>query len=75
MAEINDRWLSVDEICKYLGVSKDTVYKWIEKHGMPAHQMVCLWKFKKEQVDAWVGAGGAAGNAEQDDEEQLWLNL
>jgi excisionase family DNA binding protein len=60
MAEIDDRWLSVDEISKYLGVGKDTVYKWIDKHGMPAHRMGRLWKFKKDQVDAWVEAGGAA---------------
>lgn len=60
MAEIDDRWLSVDEICKYLGIGKDTVYKWIDKHGMPAHRMGRLWKFKKEQVDAWVESGGAA---------------
>ena len=59
MAEIDDRWLSVDEICKYLGVSKDTVYKWLDKHDMPAHRMGRLWKFKKEQVDKWVEAGGA----------------
>ena len=62
MAGINDRWLSVDEICKYLGVSKDTVYKWIDKHGMPAHRMGRLWKLKKEQVDAWVEAAGAASD-------------
>ena len=60
MAELNDRWLSVDEICKYLGVSKDTVYKWIDKHGMPAHRLGRLWKFKKDQVDTWVEAGGAS---------------
>ena len=39
MAEIEDRWLSVDEICKYLGVSSDTVYRWIDRFGMPAHRM------------------------------------
>lgn len=60
MAEIDDRWLSVDEICKYLGIGKDTVYKWIDKHGMPAHRMGRQWKFKKDQVDAWVEAGGVA---------------
>jgi hypothetical protein len=27
---------------------------------MPAHRVGRLWKFKKEQVDAWVEAGGAA---------------
>ena len=59
MAEIEDRWLSVEEICKYLGVSNDTVYKWIDKHGMPANRMGRLWKFKKDEVDEWVKAGGA----------------
>jgi len=38
MAEMEDRWLSVDEIGKYLGVSSDTVYKLIDRHGMPAHK-------------------------------------
>jgi excisionase family DNA binding protein len=66
MAEIDDRWLSVDEICKYLGIGKDTVYKWIDKHGMPAHRMGRLWKFKKDQVDKWVESGGATDKAEQD---------
>lgn len=46
MAKIEDRWLSVDEIGKYLGVSSDTVYRWIDKHAMPAHRMGRLWKFK-----------------------------
>jgi len=59
MNEFDDRWLSISEICKHLGVSKDTVYNWIDKHAMPAHRMGRLWKFKKEQVDDWVEAGGA----------------
>ena len=56
---IEDRWLSVEEICKYLGVSNDTVYKWIDKQNMPAHRMGRLWKFRKEEVDEWVRGGGA----------------
>ena len=43
-----------------LVIGEDTIYKWIDKHGMPAHRMGRLWKFKKDQVDAWVEAGGAA---------------
>jgi excisionase family DNA binding protein len=50
----------VDDIRKYLGISSDTVYRWIEKHNMPAHRMGRLWKVKKGQVDGWVRAGGAA---------------
>ena len=60
MAEMEDRWLSVDEICKHLGISSDTVYRWIDRFNMPAHRMGRLWKFKKDEVDAWVKAGGAA---------------
>jgi len=57
---MEDRWLSVDEIGEYLGIKRDTVYAWISKKGLPAHRMGRLWKFKKEQVDAWVEAGGAS---------------
>jgi excisionase family DNA binding protein len=59
MNEMEDRWLSITEICKHLGVSNDTVYKWIDRHEMPAHRMGRLWKFKKDEVDVWVKAGGA----------------
>lgn len=49
---MEDRGLSITEICKYLGISNETVYKWIDKYGMPAHRMGRLWKFKKDAVDA-----------------------
>ena len=57
---MEDRWLSVDEIASYLGVSKDTVYRWIEHQGLPANKVGRLWKFKTDDVDVWVKAGGAA---------------
>ncbi|HFS5637772.1 TPA: helix-turn-helix domain-containing protein [Legionella pneumophila] len=56
---MNDRWLSVDEIGEYLGVKRDTVYKWINDRGMPAHKIGRLWKFKVSQVDVWVEARSA----------------
>ena len=70
MAEMEDRWLSISEICKHLGVSNDTVYKWIDKGGMPAHRMGRLWKFKKNEVDEWVKAGGATDKSDKPDTEQ-----
>jgi excisionase family DNA binding protein len=54
---MEDRWLSVDEIGQYLGVKRDTVYKWISERSMPAHKIGRLWKFKKEEVDQWVMTG------------------
>jgi excisionase family DNA binding protein len=57
---MTDRWLSVEEIAEYLGVSKNTVYAWINKRNMPAHRIGRLWKFKSEEIDEWVRSGGAA---------------
>jgi excisionase family DNA binding protein len=70
MNEMEDRWLSITEICKYLGVSSDTVYKWIDKHEMPAHRMGRLWKFKQDEVDECVRSGGAADKSDKPDTEQ-----
>jgi len=66
---MEDRWLSVDEIAVHLGIKRDTVYRWINKHAMPAHRMSRLWKFKKVEVDEWVKAGGAADKSRQDQTE------
>jgi len=57
---MDDRWLSVDEISDYLGVSKDAVYAWISAKGMPAHRVGRLWKLKRSEVDDWVKSGGSA---------------
>ena len=56
---MDDRWLSVTEISEYLGVRRETIYKWLERKKMPAHKVGRLWKFKKDEVDAWVRADGA----------------
>ncbi len=56
---MEDRWLFVDEIGDYLGIKRDTVYKWISDKGMPARKIGRLWKFKKDEVDEWVRKGGS----------------
>ena len=62
---MEDRWLSVDEIAAYLGIKRDTVYKWISEKQMPAHRMGRLWKFRKDEVDEWVKTGAAAESDSQ----------
>jgi len=57
---MEDRWLSVDEIGAYLGVKRDTVYKWISEKAMPAHKIGRLWKFKIVEVDEWIRQSGAS---------------
>jgi excisionase family DNA binding protein len=57
---MSDRWLSVEEIAVYLGVSRDTIYSWVGKTGIPAHKVGRLWKFKLPEIDRWVKSGEAA---------------
>ena len=51
---MSDRWQSDAEICVYLGIKRDTVYKWISEKKLPAHRIGKLWKFKISEVDEWV---------------------
>jgi excisionase family DNA binding protein len=58
---MNERWLSVAEIAAHLGVNPDTIHKWIDRKGLPAHKVGRLWKFMISEVDAWVRAGRSMG--------------
>ena len=64
---VEDRWLSVEEITEYLGVSRDTIYSWLSKKGLPGHRIGRLWKFKRDEVDEWVRAGGSDESSSRED--------
>ena len=57
---MTDRWMSVEEIAEYLGVSKDTVYTRAADGKMPAHKVGRFWKFKRDEIDQWIKSGAAA---------------
>jgi len=57
-------WVGVEEVARHLGVSTDTVCRWVESKSLPAHKLGRLWKFKLSDVDEWVRSGGASGRAQ-----------
>lgn len=67
---MEDRWFSVDEIANYLGVKRDTVYKWIVRKSMPAHKLGRLWKFRKSEIDEWVFANDEWGQSLSSSDEE-----
>lgn len=49
-----ERWVGVEDVAAHLGVAKDSVYRWIEERGLPAHRVGRLFRFKLSEVDDWV---------------------
>ena len=49
-----ERWVGVDDVASHLGVAKDSVYRWIDERGLPAHRVGRLYRFKLSEIDAWV---------------------
>lgn len=57
----NDKWINIEEAADYLGVKTVTIRDWIRKNnGIPAHKVGKQWKFKKEELDAWINSGKSA---------------
>jgi excisionase family DNA binding protein len=60
---MSERWYSVEEIAAHLGIGRETVYRWIDHKGLPAHRIGKFWKFKVSEVDEWARTG-AAGDSD-----------
>ena len=60
-----ERWHSLEEMAEYLGVSQDTIHRWIRTKNMPAHKVGRLWKFDVSEVNIWVKSGKAGESTEE----------
>lgn len=62
-----ERWVSVEVVADHLGVAKDSIYRWVEARGLPAHRIGRLLKFRLTEVDEWVRTGGVTLRETSDD--------
>ena len=62
--------VGVEEVAVHLGVAKDSIYRWIENKGLPAHRIGRLWKFKLSEVDEWVRSRGRYDKEPEQDSER-----
>jgi len=46
--------LTLEEVAKYLKISKHTLYKMLEKRKIPAFKVANQWRFKKSDIDRWL---------------------
>lgn len=53
-----EKWMSMKQVCEYLGISRDTVTKWMKNKSMPAHRIDRIWRFDKDEIDEWMRNNG-----------------
>jgi excisionase family DNA binding protein len=46
--------MNIREAAQYLGISTDTLYKYVSEEKIPAFKLGNRWKFKKTILDAWM---------------------
>ena len=46
--------MTIEELAEYLRVKKRTIYDWVKKGKIPAIKAVGQWRFKKDNIDAWL---------------------
>jgi len=46
--------MNIKEASEYLGVSTDTLYKYVYEERIPAFKLGNRWKFKKSKLDQWM---------------------
>ena len=60
-----EKWVSMEEICKHLDSSRDTVKKMIKQQGLPAYKIDRKWKFKISEVDLWMYNNNRVSSADE----------
>lgn len=57
-------YLTVNDVCKYLKISNESLYGWIKNTDIPAHKVGKRWLFSKDELDAWVRSDGMSRKTE-----------
>jgi len=46
--------MNIRQASQYLGVSPDTLYKYVNEQQIPAFKLGNRWRFKKSKLDQWM---------------------
>jgi excisionase family DNA binding protein len=46
--------MNIRQASQYLGVSPDTLYKYVNEQKIPAFKLGNRWRFKKSTLDQWM---------------------
>jgi len=54
--------MNIRQASQYLGVSPDTLYKYVYEEKIPAFKLGNRWKFKKTILDSWMERKSTVGD-------------
>jgi excisionase family DNA binding protein len=46
--------MNIRQASAYLGISPDTLYKYVSEERIPAFKLGNRWRFKKSKLDEWM---------------------
>lgn len=55
---VDHKWISIEELSEYLGISAVTIRSWIRSgKDIPAVRIGRQWRFRIEEIDEWIESG------------------
>ena len=58
--------MTLREASQYLGISPDTLYKYLGEKSIPAFKLGNRWRFKKDLLDRWMERKSEPGEPVRD---------
>ncbi|MFC1699729.1 SRPBCC family protein [Candidatus Omnitrophota bacterium] len=58
---MQDVYLTIKDLAKYLKVKQSTIYNWVNNDLVPVSKVVGQWRFKQSEIDEWIKNGNKNG--------------
>lgn len=65
----NDDIMTVKELADYLKIAEKTAYRFTSEGKVPGFKVGSAWRFKKEEIDAWIKRQSEASTAQNQKED------
>ena len=57
-----DELLTLPQVAKMLGLAERTIYVWSQEGKLPAFKLGTAWRYRADEIDAWVELQRTAGS-------------
>ncbi|NGX42169.1 MAG: hypothetical protein K940chlam7_00446 [Chlamydiae bacterium] len=58
-------WLTLDELSKYLKLSRTNLYRMVQQGKIPTSKIEFQWRFNRKEIDDWVTSQRPSAAASQ----------